>query len=390
MIQNFTVNKLLYLCKHEEWEEWGINKYELSEELDAAISEIYTGSFSLNMRCEGDIYIVCSLAHVLILRKLNDDIRKIYKVRQSNRRLIIKQAKTLLSETCPSCILKTDIKGFYENIKVDKILEKLKDDRILSYYSIELLANILSNFGGSGLPRGLSISATLSELYMRAFDRVVQRIDGVYYYARFVDDILIFTISDKIADEVQETLSDVLNTALGLELNKEKTAKFNGNEITITPLEYLGYKFNVHLDKSRLDIKISIADKKIKRIKLKIAKVFIDYIKNKDFALMTERMKLLTGNYTIRSRDNGGDLKAGIYYNYNYLNDYSALQELDKFYNRLVYSKKGSIGNKLYSMLTPLQRSKLSRYSFVFGWENKVYIAVDKERVKKLKRCWYE
>lgn len=46
----------------------------------------------------------------------------------------------------------------------------------------------------NGLPRGLSISSVMSELYMKYFDLRIRRLEGVYYYARFVDDIVVFVV----------------------------------------------------------------------------------------------------------------------------------------------------------------------------------------------------
>ncbi len=44
-----------------------------------------------------------------------------------------------------------------------------------------------------GLPRGVPLSATLSEYSMKRFDRFVSTLPEVYYYARYVDDIVIVT-----------------------------------------------------------------------------------------------------------------------------------------------------------------------------------------------------
>ena len=85
-------------------------------------------------------------------------------------------------------VLKSDIKSFYESIDVDKIISKLKNDFILSYHSINLIDDLLeksANWDVTGLPRGLNISATLSEIAMRKFDKDVRNFDSIYYYGRF-------------------------------------------------------------------------------------------------------------------------------------------------------------------------------------------------------------
>lgn len=61
----------------------------------------------------------------LILRKLNDNLKRIYGVKQSNRREITKQVFSLLQETNPLTITRLDIKGFYESINLEKCLEPI-------------------------------------------------------------------------------------------------------------------------------------------------------------------------------------------------------------------------------------------------------------------------
>lgn len=74
----------------------------------------------------------------------------------------------------------------------------------------------------TGLPRGLGISAVLSELYMKYFDLSIRRVGGVYYYARFVDDIIVFCSDQHSANVVMETAKSELSK-LGLTLNGKKS-----------------------------------------------------------------------------------------------------------------------------------------------------------------------
>ena len=48
--------------------------------------------------------------------------------------------------------------------------------------------DIISTF--PGVPRGIGISAYLSELFMRNVDNQIQELDDLIYYARYVDDII--------------------------------------------------------------------------------------------------------------------------------------------------------------------------------------------------------
>ena len=83
--------------------------------------------------------------------------------------------------------------------------------------------------GKSGVPRGMNISATMSELYMRKFDRWIRSFDSVYFYARFVDDIIVFSNSLKDSLILIANLNSQLSElAEGLTINLKKTELFEG------------------------------------------------------------------------------------------------------------------------------------------------------------------
>jgi hypothetical protein len=334
---------------------------------------------------------------------LNDNIRRIYKDEQANRKMIISQTKVLLEETCPYWIIKTDIKGFYESIDRERLLKKFQEDSMLSYYSMFLLHKLFSNTtvtSTTGVLRGMNISATMSEIYMRKFDKWIRNCAGVYFYARFVDDIIIFVNNERGAQFLLENLNQKLEElAYGLIINKAKTQLFNGNTLKQQPignalningenhLEYLGYRFEKNQTKKT--IKIGIAEGKIKKIKSKITLSFADYLKTNDFSLLNDRIKFLTGNYSIKKRnDKDSDLRAGIFFNYSQLSDFSVLDELNQYYRKTLFAKNGSFGTKLNSKLHPVQKEKLKKYCFKSGFVKKIYNAFDYSRMSEIVSCW--
>jgi hypothetical protein len=344
-----------------------------------------------------------SLESKLILRKLNDNIKRIYKDEQANRKIIISQTKVLLEDTCPYWILKTDIKSFYESIDRNRLIDKFKNDSILSYYSLFLLKKLFSNSLisiSNGIPRGMNISATLSEIYMRKFDKWVRRCEGVFYYARFVDDIIIFVNSlynmKTLINNINIRLSEL---AQGLVINRDKTQLFEGLTLmqldietyvklnNDNSLEYLGYKFNKNNEKGKYNLTISIAEKKIKKIKTRLTLSFIDFSYNHDFILLNNRIKFITGNFGIRKTREGNMLKSGIYYNYPNLTDESKLKELTEYYRKLLYCKKGKLGIAL-SRLTLIQRNKLKKYCFVAGFNKRIFKSFSYSKINEIVRCW--
>lgn len=392
MNQNFSSDQLLKLCKDYELTKNGLNKAHLAHQIDETFTKISDGTFEFNLVSSSDFYEAGSLIDTLILRKLNDNIKRLYKDEQSNRRVIIKQVSVLLEETCPFWVLRTDVSNFYGSIDRNRLLEKLQGDSLLSYFSILLIKKLFAHpllAGLNGLPRGVALSATLSELYMRKFDRWAKTFDGVYYYARFVDDVIIFNNKQKSLDNLEQQIDN--NLELGLKKNKKKTGKYLGSQITAKkPLDYLGYQFTAQLHKNKKTIIISIANKKVKKIKSRLIYSFVGFIEDGDFSLLEKRIKFLTGNYKIRSRFDGTDLRAGIYYNYcNISNsELRVFNDLNTFYQKTLHSKRYKFGIQLSALLTAPQKSQLAKYSFKHGFKNKVYHPFSSSELKQISNCW--
>jgi len=445
MNQSFQRQQLIRLCKKAEYIDYGMTINQLTDSLDASYEEIANDSFDFSLKQVNEYFLTKDLPNKLILRKLNDNIKRIYKDEQANRRIIISQVKTLLSETCPFWVIKTDIKRFYESIDRDKMISKFQDDSMLSYQSRFLLKKVFENpmlTGNSGVPRGMNISATMSELYMRKFDKWGRTYDSVYYYARFVDDIIIFSNSIKDSLNLIADLNPKLNAlAEGLSINQNKTELFDGKsleKLNITngnrihkslkhKLDYLGYSFSKRIIPEKIVLKkfqnisklrytleekysviennpvsvifldtiqrekysgliVSIADKKVKKIKTRIIKALLDFYKNKNFDLLEKRIQFLTGNYSIRKSEEGNSLRAGIYYNYLQVTNHSVFIELNQLLRKSIFSRNPSFGAKI--SLSRVQKNKLSKYCFIAGFENKVHFEFSYNEMQDIIKCW--
>ena len=143
MNQVFASKELIKLCRKDEWEDYGLTRNSLIEKIDSNFDAIIAETFSFDIQQTGSYCQLTDLAQKLIIRKLNDNIKRLYKDEQSNRRVIIKQVKALLEEEIPMWILKTDVEKFYESIDRNRLLAKLKNDSMLSYHSIFLLETLV-------------------------------------------------------------------------------------------------------------------------------------------------------------------------------------------------------------------------------------------------------
>ena len=390
MNQNFSTEQLFSLCTKYDLRKYSISKQDVLKRIEKKIASLSDGTFEFDLTVRNEYVTTSNIENELILRKINDNIKKLYKDTQNNRNFIIKQLIALLNETTPMMILKTDINSFYESIQRKKILEKLSADQILSYNTTELLSIFFNhpfNKPNKGLPRGVNISATLSELYMRRFDKWIRSHNGVYYYARYVDDIIIFFNNKKNMVLVRNSLYEKLND--GLSINHRKTDFFDGNDISDTkPLQFLGYQFTSRKVKRKKTVNIAIAQKKINKIKTRIVKSFLEYIKTKDFDLLEQRVKFLTGNHVVRKSHSGSVLKSGIYYSYSKITDQMPLNELNIFYHKILNSHKGSFGSKITSELNFSKKQKLTKYSFRHGFNKKVSYNFQDKALVKIQKCW--
>ncbi|MCB0541359.1 MAG: hypothetical protein KDE33_27875, partial [Bacteroidetes bacterium] len=128
------------------------------------------------------------------------------------------------------------------------------------------------------------------------------------------------------------------------------------------------------------------AEKKITKIKTRIIKAFLDFSKNKDFNLLENRVQFLTGNYSIRKSEEGNSLRAGIYYNYLQVTNHSVFIELNQLLRKSIYSKSPNFGAKIG--LSNIQKSKLSKYCFLAGFEKKVFFQFSYIEMQQIIKCW--
>ena len=260
-------------------------------------------------------------------------VRRIYKVRQSDRNRIVKQVITLLKDSGDYHVLRVDIKKCYESILFDNIISKLQNDLILSPECMNLLNDISrqlkDRFNFTGLPRGLSISPTLAELYLEDFDKKIAASNDVIYSARYVDDIILITTDNKkniIIDFLVEILSE-----MGLKLNGDDNKNFSGSSSNAN-FDYLGYSISVIPKKNKPNqVNVTISDSKLKKLKSRIIISLHENSKNKDISLLKRRVEFLSLLKTVKKGKNG-NLLAGIAHNYQYTTDnFECLKSIDGF-----------------------------------------------------------
>lgn len=308
----------------------------------------------------------------------------------------------------PKIVIRADIHSFFESIPQIELVEKLSDDGFVSRKTVKYLKRILYTYNETanildekGLPRGLSFSSHLSELYMRPIDEKVRRLDGVLFYKRYVDDIFIVADPDKCSKEdYWDSLNSIFEEKeLNLHNDSEKRyLAYFDKQTNNAQFDYLGYKF-VYKE-GKLDICLS--NKRYSKYRIMIDAIFEIYAQcshyrkkyetenevghskycHKDaLRQLFERIDILTSNGLLSGRKNF--VATGIYYTNKYLTDLSQLNKLDDYLSEKIESKEAfcppsnlfNYGqDNGYEKNVSLIKYKLHRFSFVKGFnERKIH-----------------
>ena len=349
------------------------------------------------------------VASRLIIRNLELNAR----IKQPNRSEIISALISSLQDGTPYRAHRYDIKSFYESINRAAVLTMLEDESLCSLKTlnlIKILFHALDVDNIKGLPRGLDISAYLSEIYLRHFDTKLRRLEHVNFYARFVDDIIILTSNDK-AEETTNYVKEFLSDDLTLhDDGKRSDIQISKSEILSQDkslrekfelLSYLGYEFkifNTYLSNSdfraKRKVEIEISTNKIRKIKSRLFSSLLSYCSSEknlgDFKLLEKRLKTLTGNYEINSSGTNVIIKTGIYFNYHHRTPKNncRLAELDRTFQRALFSQTHPLFKKLSTSLMPHEKRKLSGFSFVKGYKNITYYSFSYKELAKIRMHW--
>lgn len=322
----------------------------------------------------------------LVINHVSELLKELYEVKQGNRHKIVANVVQMLGENSEKYVFRYDIKKFYESIHPEYIYRMVISDPAISPNSKALVRMYLKGIedkGIFGVGRGTSLSAALAEYYLLDFDKVIRRIDGVYYYARFVDDIIIF--SYKIIENFKDIVQSKLPSGMILHERKDKKSEVSFVDDTEWAFSYLGYKFTAN--KKKL-IKIDFSDNKVEKIKSRLVKSFMDYGINNDERLLITRVKYLTGNRFIQL-SNGLAYTVGFYSSYRNINPSNSdgLIELDKFYKKIIFSKKFRV-NKLipFSTLSQKGLNFVKNVSFLESYKSRPYYYFS--NINRVKRCW--
>ena len=350
-------------------------------------------------------------ASFFAMKQLQYNVFKTFKVKQSNRFEIVKQLRILLEDDFPKYLVRIDVKGFYESIPQNILFKRIEENQLLNFQSKKLLKqsihcyekmkDLMINKPSHGVPRGVGVSAYLSELYMREIDNRLKTMKDLVYYGRYVDDIVLVFIAESKSylrdyyDEIQNIVkSDGLTLKDGIDGGLDKTLKLDLFPTGISKeFDFLGYKFVIENSKLK---ELRLSDNKLKKYEQRMKLTIEAYNLNSKFnekkarRLMINRFKFLTGNFHLIN--NKKRIKSGIYYS-NVLMKYNdekfgEFRHLDNLLKKSLSKLKAY--DKLKVDLIKLKKRIIQRYSFNEGFYNRKnrFHAFDDSELNEITTVW--
>lgn len=323
-----------------------------------------------------------TLDQVLAVRFVQRALKTLYELRMPSRDILVSQIKSLALDGVPKYIIRSDVESFYESVRHKELLDGIHQSPELSVLIKRMLTRLMKDYvavsgDDKGLPRGIGVSAYLSEIYLSSIDSEIKRQEGLFYYARYVDDMVLMYAPERkeLSDSYLANLSAILKSR-GLVFN-DKTKPINLLGEQKGKFDYLGYTFDV----SSSTPGVRLSQRKFNKYKARVEKAFLDY--SKKFAFVPEkaaeelllRCLFLTGNMRLFNRKSNAFI--GVYFSNKYITDTAQLSGLDKFYL-----------SNVSSIVSPSLKRKLSKLSFEKGFKEKLFRNFDSKELSELSRGW--
>lgn len=377
-------------------------KDQLVAEAVACAANSFNGACGLRYTRKGsrDVCTVCSYPTILVLRKIASNLSSITKAGPSERSRLIKVLLLCLKQEIQFRVYRFDVSRFFDSLSVEESLAHVAASAV-SRKTVELLAAVLrehSTAGKPGIPTGLAISAAFAEVMMDRFDQHVKGLAGVYYFGRFVDDIVVITSGAQEASKFERELSTALPAGTSFGVGKKDRIDVpkidHGTSSEIGRFDYLGYEFSIRDERvkskeSKRVIDVNLSEKPLKRILTRTAKAFRAYARDGHFDELYLRICYLTSNYRLFDPLVNRKRLAGVYHNHPFLTYHAgnSLRGLDAALRQLIFASPGlraaaGVG------LNAQQRGTLASRSFLRGHMGREYYSFSVKNLALVKRCW--
>jgi hypothetical protein len=323
-----------------------------------------------------------SLDEILAVRLIQHILKAVYEIKMPSRDILVSQVKSLALDGVPKYIIRADVEQFYESVRHKDLLDVIHQSPELSTVVKRVLTRLIKDYvsvsgADKGLPRGIGVSAYLAEIYLSSVDQEIRKQSDLFYYARYVDDmVLMFAPKREIATHAYLLFLRNLLASKGLSLNS-KTICVDAVKEQKGKFEYLGYEFD--LSPSGRGVRLS--KRKIDKYKSRIDKAFADYagksafIPKKAASELIARALFLTGNMRLFNKKSNAFI--GVYFSNKFITEINQIKGLDKYFE-----------HKMKIITSPSLKRRLQKLSFEAGYSNKIFRNFDAKQLADISRGW--
>lgn len=268
----------------------------------------------------------------VICHYLKKEMDRIFKIEYASRSKII----NLLFNTIPVIknlndfvIIRADFKSFFDSVLTQHVYEKYIETSLMGRRDKEILLDYIREF--KYCFAGLCLSNGMTEIVCRDFDKHLKaKLEkyGVFYYERYVDDILVmlnsFISKDGFVKIVDEVINEVFgNCPVKLNMAREKFTYISQRNLSsFQKFNFLGYEYGIKYGNNKYKFSFGITDKKRKKYTNIIERAFVEFKKDSNLELFRQRLKIYSTRVVI-ARGLGGNafewLTKGVVANYNEL-----------------------------------------------------------------------
>lgn len=319
---------------------------------------------------------------VFVSKHIQYILSSLFSVKINHRDLIISRLSTLTQDMSPKYIIRADVEHFYESINHKKLLQILHSSPKLSVTPRRVITQLIRNFSqvigkDVGLPRGIGLSAYLSEVYMNNVDEKIRSLQDITYYERYVDDLIIIFSPTKSENTVKyiNEIKDII---------KDKDLRLNNKTINIDiysqdngSFDYLGYKFKL----SHSSCEIELSNNKAQKMRDRITKSFEEYnntlhkTPKKAYRNLLLRLRFLTGN--TRLYNSKSKAFVGIYFSNKFINSTIDLRGLDKF-----------LAVNASTLKDQQLKKRINNLSFENGFAQRIFRKFSIEELSHISKVW--
>lgn len=324
------------------------------------------------------------LSHFYVAKQCEYILRKDLRHQPSNRNTIVRALHDALNKNFTYGVIRTDIEHFYDEVPHDQLRQALRERMSLDPITLELVDILLNEYSmltGSpiGLPQGVSISASLSEIYLEQLDHRLRITNGVLFYARYVDDIVVIVEDPDSLSSIRSVIESEF-CKIGLKPNTQKTQVLSADDTGALQgtFDFLGYTFS-HDD----HLKIELSEKSLSRKMARLDGTFTAWAHHPSDGLATklfmQRILFLTSNF--RLHNSKSNAIAGLYFSNRELPaDSDQLRQLDK---HLAYQIE-QYANQMPEGL----RAWLNELSFVTRFKERSFVRFNAKDLHNITMIW--